>query len=358
MGSAALVLSAIIECGEGTLTSLLRHMPSLYGSNNYVHSKLTCLDMQLSYVNFIWISHAHLDHYGDLPVVIQAIVNAKQKFKHTIQQQSKPLLVIAPSKVLTHLNIVLWQSRDKGVSMRRQEREQQKYIGVTHREFKYSPFARHIPSLVFEYMLPIPVYQDSQHTHQQHQNGAPGNHRNNYYCPFASLRNVEVEHCREAFAIILEINIPSQNNSSDQVQCPNNLSRLMLCFSGDTRPSAQLVRACQSYLPQRLNVLIHEGTFLNDSCGQIDAVKKRHSTTAEALDVARRIHAESCILTHFSQRYRHVSINDVCSTQDSYPFSWGVAMDGMMVPLTKRALSSLFRLSQCVDAVMTCNSDG
>ena len=153
------------------------------------------------------------------------------------------------------------------------------------------------------------------------------------------------------------MNVPLQNNISDGAPCTNNLSRFVLCFSCDTRPSAHLVRACRSYYPQRLNLLIHEGTFLNDSLGQMEAVKKRHSTTAEALDVARRIDAESCILTHFSQRYKHVSINDVCSTQDSYPFSWGVALDGMMIPLTKRALSGLFRLSQCVDAVMTCNSD-
>mmetsp|Transcript_628 Transcript_628/g.1233 ORF Transcript_628/g.1233 Transcript_628/m.1233 type:complete len:166 (-) Transcript_628:77-574(-) len=156
-----------------------------------------------------------------------------------------------------------------------------------------------------------------------------------------------------------------------------NLSSFVLCFSGDTRPSVKLVQSCRSYSPPQLNtqagrqkqhhpqntppppppevsLLIHEATFLNDSQGKLDAVRKRHSTTAEALSVAQRINAEACILTHFSQRYKHISVTDICSSQNSYPFSWGIALDGLMLPLTKRALSeSLFRLSQCIDALMT-----
>ena len=356
-GSAALVLSAIIECGEGTLTSLLRHVPSLHGGSTCLGSE-TCLDMQLSYVNFVWISHAHLDHYGEAPVLIQAIGNAKQKFKHATKQ-SKPLLVIAPTKVLKYLDIVLKQNKKcVGDSFDQHGREQPTYIGVTHRELKYSPFARGLSSFITEFVLPLPVCRGIQRTQQQHHYGAAANQRSGYYRPFASLRNVEVEHCPEAFALILEMNFPSQNNISGGAQSTNALSKFILCFSGDTRPSARLVRACQSYSPQRLNLLIHEGTFLHDAPGQSDAIKKRHSTTAEALDIAKRIHVESCILTHFSQRYKHISVKDVCSTQESYPFSWGVALDGMMIPLTKRALSKLFRLSQCVDAVVTFKPDG
>jgi ribonuclease BN (tRNA processing enzyme) len=98
--------------------------------------------------------------------------------------------------------------------------------------------------------------------------------------------------------------------------------------------------------------LIHEGTFLDDLRGRSDAVRKRHSTTAEALNVAHNANAEACILTHFSQRYRHMSIENVSSGQDSHPFSWGIAFDGMMVPFTERALSGLTRLSQCIDSLI------
>ncbi len=172
-----------------------------------------------------------------------------------------------------------------------------------------------------------------------------------HYNPFASLQNVEVEHCWDAFALILEINVLSRCGTSGRLQCINP-SRFVLCFSGDTRPSPNLVHKCLSYSPSRVNLLIHESTFLDDLRGRSDAIRKRHSTTAEALNVAFNMNAEACILTHFSQRYRHISIADASSGQDSHPFSWGIAYDGMMVPLTERALSGLPRLSQCIDSLI------
>ena len=172
-----------------------------------------------------------------------------------------------------------------------------------------------------------------------------------YYKPFASLQSVEVEHCRDAFALILEMNVLSGYGAPGGLQSINP-SRFVLCFSGDTRPSPNLIQKCLSHSPLRVNLLIHEGTFLDDLRGRSDAVKKRHSTTAEALNVARNMNAEACILTHFSQRYRHMSIENVSSGLNVHPFSWGIAFDGMIVPLTERALSRLNRLSQCIDSLI------
>mmetsp|Transcript_25828 Transcript_25828/g.39662 ORF Transcript_25828/g.39662 Transcript_25828/m.39662 type:complete len:199 (+) Transcript_25828:158-754(+) len=93
----ALALSAIIECGEGTLSSLSssRHIQSFSNEPSY-------LDSQLSQVNRIWISHAHLDHYGDLFSVVQAVANAKRKVRKT-----RPVVVMAPPKVLKYLRVLL-----------------------------------------------------------------------------------------------------------------------------------------------------------------------------------------------------------------------------------------------------------
>ncbi|KAL3822664.1 hypothetical protein ACHAXA_001817 [Cyclostephanos tholiformis] len=91
-----------------------------------------------------------------------------------------------------------------------------------------------------------------------------------------------------------------------------------------------------------VNLLIHESTFLDDLRGRSDAIRKRHSTTAEALNVACNMNAEACILTHFSQRYRHISIVDASSGQDSHPFSWGIAYDGMMTMRRPRAVGLAF----------------
>ena len=56
----SLVLSCIIECGEGTLTGLSRHLPPL-SSQSPGHS--ASLDAHLSHVCFLWISHSHLGEY-------------------------------------------------------------------------------------------------------------------------------------------------------------------------------------------------------------------------------------------------------------------------------------------------------
>ena len=351
-----LVLSALIECGEGTLTGLLRHLPPLSGHKDDANFMSPArLDVQLSHVCFVWVSHSHLDHYGDLPIVVQAIVNAKLKLGRIPQQPSDRLLVIAPSKVLKYLDVLLNQSyyptNKSGGGLR-----QQMYVGVSHRELQYSPFARHLISSITDYAITIPTCADSAQHQAQNCNVDLKRNMKKHYNPFASLQNVEVEHCRDAFALILEINVPSNDGSSDGIRC-NNPSRFVLCFSGDTRPSSNLIQKCRSYSPSRVNLLIHEGTFLDDPRGQLDAVRKRHCTTTEALDVAHHMNAEACILTHFSQRYRHISIEDASSGRDSYPFSWGVAFDGMMVPLTEWALSGLSRLSWCIDSLLQSKSD-
>lgn len=69
-----------------------------------------------------------------------------------------------------------------------------------------------------------------------------------------------------------------------------------LVYSGDTRPSARLVE-----LGHGATVLIHEATF--SDCKADEALKKRHSTISEAIEVAQQMNAQRLILTHFSQRY-------------------------------------------------------
>jgi ribonuclease BN (tRNA processing enzyme) len=339
-----LVLSAIIECGEGTLTSLSRHLLC----NNDVPLSL---EEHLRWVKFIWISHSHLDHYGDIASVVHAISVSKKK-----AMTSDRVVVIAPSKVLRLLSVVLG-STNRGAW-------QSSYVGITQREFQASPFASHIRSMIFDYALAIPSRFVTE------TNGTTGSGEGDrFYRPFASIRNVEVEHCKEAFALIIELRLPK---GTDQ---------FLLCFSGDTRPSENLVKECRSCPlqlntapwqqasmppppPPRISLLLHEATFLHDEHGRNDAVKKRHSTTIEALDVAKRMQAEACLLTHFSQRYKHVSISDACAVsgkledslnemEDGYSFHWGIGIDGMLVPLTKQAMSSLRQLSGCVDHLLS-----
>lgn len=74
-----------------------------------------------------------------------------------------------------------------------------------------------------------------------------------------------------------------------------------LCYSGDCRPSASLVR-----IGLDADILIHEATFEDDMLG--DALAKKHSTVSEALSLAKQMCARKVILTHFSQRYYSVPV--------------------------------------------------
>ena len=76
-----------------------------------------------------------------------------------------------------------------------------------------------------------------------------------------SLSTCQVHHVESSFACILK---------SDTFK---------VVYSGDTRPSDKLIQAGLD-----CDLLIHEGTFDNGSTA--DAVKKMHSTWAEAIYVA------------------------------------------------------------------------
>jgi ribonuclease Z len=98
-------------------------------------------------------------------------------------------------------------------------------------------------------------------------------------------------------------------------------------------------------------VLIHEATFGDEEGMQEMAVRKKHSTLAEALDVQRQMGATHLILTHFSQRYPKVP-RLVAQQQEDDNVGSGeeqaterktvsVAFDGMVVALTAASLESL-----------------
>ncbi|KAF5840784.1 beta-lactamase-like protein [Dunaliella salina] len=95
-------------------------------------------------------------------------------------------------------------------------------------------------------------------------------------------QSVPVNHCPDAYALVME-----------------HQHGWKLVYSGDTRPCPALVRAGAG-----ATLLIHEATFEPELEHQ--AVSKKHSTSAEALQAAKDMKAYSTILTHFSQRYPRV----------------------------------------------------
>lgn len=117
-----------------------------------------------------------------------------------------------------------------------------------------------------------------------------------------SIETVLVKHIYSSFGIAL-----------------NLLENFKLVYSGDCRPSNDLVK-----IGQNCDLLIHECTF--DNAFLDEAIKKAHSTMGEALDVSKRMNAKTTMLTHFSLRYGKLAhIDDV--NRDNV----GIAFDFMKI---------------------------
>lgn len=270
----ALQLNIVIECGEGYTTNLKRHMPFS-----------TTVENQLSHICIIWISHAHLDHYGGLPCLLRARREATSTVvddskQHQKRHKSSPPIVVAPRKVLEFLNATL-------VS----------------------------PNLFFEGM-----------THAEWESSQ----RRCYDMPFDYLHSVPVEHCPEAHGLLLALH-----------------GDIFFCYSGDCRPSGKFIRACREQLlttnSNRLSLLLHEATFDDEESEM--ARSKRHCTVSEALGVAREItKVDATLLTHFSQRYHPKQAPPPTSDDTHSHVNYGLCQDGLWLPLTQKALSNIYLL--------------
>ncbi|EFO93115.1 hypothetical protein GCK72_014580 [Caenorhabditis remanei] len=93
-----------------------------------------------------------------------------------------------------------------------------------------------------------------------------------------------------------------------------------IVFSGDTKPCDLLVAEGQD-----ADVLVHESTF--EDGHEEDALRKRHSTMGQAVDVGKRMNAKNIILTHFSARYPKVPVLPQYLDTENI----GVAMDMLRV---------------------------
>ena len=291
----------LLDCGEGVSTMLSRNCGHL---NDWKRK-----------VRGIWISHAHLDHYGGLPTLLRLLCEERNALcfhenagsanermrkrpRHSsIDIPSESTLdsvipvpwVVAPPKVLRYLDLVLdcKNGRSKDGNM-----------------VCFEPRLHHDPRL--------PLDKSS---------------------PFSHFESFKVHHnCCPAFGLLVGWNRTSknQNYSNNKGTASPHTTNQYFCYSGDTRPSHSLVQVCNRAVQRqqqrfhrpvfegsnRSNInnnnnnnetntdlfLIHEATFRDDETKM--AQKKKHSTLREAWKVATEIPSCSRVLmTHFSQRY-------------------------------------------------------
>ena len=329
----ALLLTALIECGEGTLTTLYRHLPALQQPDQDAETRMS---VHLRHVKFIWISHAHLDHYGGLPAVVKAIYKAgqeyiqqKQSSEHhsnkglrAIDSPSLPVCIVAPNKVLKYLDLAL--NCQKGV----------KKGSNVHLFRGCNP--EHVQTW-WPYMSSIELPRLKPTSSSEFKQSVD---KNGYaYRPFAFWENIRVDHsCFHAFGFVMGIRTLGDNFTGDfcctSVNSRQNDSAVLtFAYSGDTRPCWKLVERCRYHCNAlshgRLRFLLHEASF-DDESKQM-SMEKKHSTLSDALQVALDVSAEQVLLTHFSQRYdKHPPM--------LIPERWSnsraaCALDGLLVPI-------------------------
>ncbi|KAJ1455930.1 beta-lactamase-like protein [Pelagophyceae sp. CCMP2097] len=262
---------ALVDCGAGTLAQLKRLDA---GANQ-----------RLAALSLIWISHHHFDHCGGLPAVVRAWQIARKKI-----------------------------DAEKRNSANFKAAEALRSGGNRDAHFE-SHAALHgtltiiAPQRVLEYWKAFERASgdglDASRIRLEPLRGAV--HRVDVGA--LAWTSVRVAHCRDAYGCVVR-----RRDSGEQ-----------LVFSGDCRPSQSLARRASSGAP-KTTTLVHEATFAD--CDSAHALRKRHSTTAEALGVGRQMRADVVVLTHFSQRY--VSVDGDASDAVLDPITAvGAAFDGL-----------------------------
>jgi ribonuclease Z len=220
-----------------------------------VYGEQVANDLILKNLACVWLSHMHADHHLGLAKILTRRANLYQK--SGINEAPRKLIVIGPQILLDYLK----------------EYEQSCFC-VEGTEVTLSSFYEFI--LVDEIMNP-------NHTNEVlHQRLYK-----NEGLPLKTFYNIPVDHsCKNSYGLIIEY----QNG-------------FKLVYSGDTRPCDNLVEAGKN-----ATVMIHEATF--EDTLMDEAIKKKHSTTKEAVMIGMKMNAYRILLTHFSQRYPKVPVFD------------------------------------------------
>ena len=140
-----------------------------------------------------------------------------------------------------------------------------------------------------------------------------------------SLTLVPVLHCAESYGIVLK-----------------HRDGWKLVYSGDTRPSRDLVRAGKN-----ATLLIHEATFTHNLLKK--AIVSKHSTDIEAIKVAKDMNADYVILTHFGETSR-MKLHKISNHLSS---CIGVAFDFMTICLDSNNMQHLQNISPRIKQVLT-----
>jgi len=237
--------SVLFDCGEGTNNTLGR----LYGVNG---RKQILAETRVQY-----ISHMHADHHlGGMQVLDAWITNRKELMAAGV---TIPKLLLA-TPIYFHKFAEIWSKMD----------------GFN------SDFNEHVELLDLE-----AVCFGNRYSAPEFQPAAAVNKVNEELKakigPGVRVETCTAKHC------------PYSYNGA--VTLSNGTSSWKMSYSGDSRPNPFFAEN----IGRDSDLLVHEATHENDL--HEEAVKKRHSTINEALQIAQLMRAKNTTLTHISQRY-------------------------------------------------------
>ena len=288
--------SYLFDCGEGTLGQLRRTYPP---------DQLSGI---LRDLRMIWISHMHADHHLGITSVIKAWYQEVHG-SHSLQDEAEkgnqrladsnpeeqPLMNKQICVIGTH-NMALWLEEwsraedfgfrglftvqvDPSVKVDRDPCRLGLYhFSVSSNISSSNSSSRASSPRIFRKKVSRTIF---------HQFG------------ITDLQTCLVSHCYAAHAV--SMTFPSGFKFS---------------YSGDCRPSKEFAR-----IGKDSTVLVHEATF--DDEMRVDAKKKKHSTTSEAIAIGLAMKARRIMLTHFSQRYQKLPVIRQQCSLDQIPTEEG-----------------------------------
>ncbi|WKY04767.1 hypothetical protein Q1695_005631 [Nippostrongylus brasiliensis] len=262
----------LVDVGEGT-----------HGQLRVLFGEEGCAEL-LCNLHAIFVTHAHQDHMNGLYTIIERRKEAMDA-SGTVYT---PLVLVCNRNVLKPL---------KTYSMCFADLESLVEIVDISRHPVTPPMSPGPPPK--KRRLPSPVLSACRNVVEQ----MPRPLFDETLWNIQEIKAVQVHHTRMANGFIFGVN------------------GKRLVFSGDTKPCDLLVEEGQN-----ADLLIHEATF--EDGHEADALKKKHSTMGQAVEIGRKMHAKHVILTHFSARYPKVpelpAYLEKCGNV-------GVAMDNLSV---------------------------
>jgi ribonuclease Z len=232
----------LLDCGEGTLSQI----SILFGQQKY--------EEELMKIKYIFVSHYHSDHHLG---ILNILFERNKCFERRNMQPSKVYLSL-PNNLIDFIK---------------------KWCNFVDSKL----FQNNVQILHNEWFIPQ-FFNTRDYNYLRKKRFQRNEQANDELCKYLNLTSIDI------------VPVLHVLDSSGIVFTTNEENPFKLVFSGDCRPSDALIN-----YGQNCDLLIHEGTFAE--VFEDDAVKKKHSTIKEAIQVGSQMNAKHLFLWHFSQRY-------------------------------------------------------